>query len=153
MMITEENRQDIIYLLTGFYNHITDMEDKTYAPMKIIEPFVDDQINMYKAMSEYYDYLGLLHNKNERLLRAIKKVKGKTFYKYLIEIIEDSEGIKGLAEIVSKPTGKYQEEPYGRTIKGMWIEQWNVGMEGDSWEGTVCIQLKPNKYLKFNYSM
>jgi hypothetical protein len=153
MIITKENRQDIIYLLTGFYNHITEMEDKTYAPMKIIEPFVDDQINMYKAMSEHYDNIRLDNEKNHRLLRAIKKVKGKTFYKYLTEIIYDSEGIKGLAEIVSKPTGKYQEEPYGRTIKGMWIEQWTVGMEPDSYVGTVCIQLKPNKYLKFNYSM
>lgn len=153
MIINEENRQEVIWLLDGFYNHIKYMENKNLPPMKIIEPFVDGQIKMYNAMSEYYDYLALENKKNQRLLKAIKKVKGNTFYKYLMEIIDESEGIQGLAEIVSKPTGKYQEEHYGRTIKGIWIEQWNVGMEPDSYNGTVCVQLKPNKFLKFNYSM
>jgi len=153
MIITEENRQEFIYLLTGFYNHIRYMEDKNLPSIKIIEPFIDDQIAMYKDLSEYYDYLILEDNKNKRLLRAIKKTKGKTFYKYLMEIIEDSEGIKGLAEIISEPYGKFQKENYGRTIKGVWYTQQSVGMEGDSYEGTVCVQLKPNKYLKFNFSM
>jgi len=25
--------------------------------------------------------------------------------------------------------------------------------EGDSWDGIVYVEIKPNKYLKFNYSM
>ena len=108
---------------------------------------------MQKGMQEYYDYLNEENKKNHRLLNAIKKVKGKTFFKYLMEIIEESEGIKGLAQIVKEPTGKFQEEKYGRQINGIWVEQWSVGMEGDSWDGFVCVQLKENKYLKFGYSM
>ena len=70
-----------------------------------------------------------------------------------MEIIEESEGIKGLAEIVKEPIGAFQKEKYGRQINGIWVEQWTVGMEGDSYEGFVCVQIKPNKYLKFKYSM
>lgn len=153
MKITKENKREVIWLLNEFYDYIMYVDNKNLPNMQIIEPYVDGQIKMYEAMSEYYDYLALENKKNERLLRAIKKVKGKTFYKYLTEIIEESEGIQGLAEIVSKPTGKYQEEDYGRTIKGIWIEEWSVGMDGDSYNGTVCVQLKPNKFLKFNYSI
>jgi len=104
-------------------------------------------------MNEYHDYLNELDRKNKRLLKAIKKVKGNTFYKYLLQIIEESEGISGLAEIVSKPVGEFQAEKYGRQIKGIWVSQWSVGTEGDSWDGIVYVEIKPNKYLKFNYSM
>ena len=70
-----------------------------------------------------------------------------------MEIIEESEGIKGLAEIVDKPVGKFQEEKFGRQIKGIWVEQWSVGMEGDSYEGFVCVESGKDRYLKFGYSM
>ena len=104
-------------------------------------------------MQEYYAYLRQEAKENSKLLSAIKKEKGDIFFKYLKEIIEESEGIRGLAEIIEVPIGKFQEEKYGRQIKGIWVDQRSVGMEGDSWEGTVCVQLSENRYYKFNYSM
>ena len=108
---------------------------------------------MQKGMEDYFNYLGEVDRKNRRLLKAIKKVKGKTFYKYLMEILEESEGMSGLAEIVKEPTGEFKAEKYGRQINGIWLNQWTTGMEGDSYEGIVCVQLKADKYLKFSYSM
>ena len=71
---------------------------------------------------------------------------------YRIE--KDSELLHlGWAEIIKEPIGKFQEEKYGRQINGIWVKQWSVGMEGDSWEGFICVQIKQNKYLKFGYSM
>lgn len=153
---SEANKESLIW-------HFSSLAEKVLSDRNIEVPFceikktaesyIDNQIAMQKGMQEYYDYLRDVDKKNKRLLTAIKKVKGKTFYKHLLTIIEESEGIDGFAQIVKEPVGKFQKEQYGRTIPGYWVDQWAVGMEGDSWEGTVCVQLKPNKYLKFSYSM
>lgn len=125
------------------------------------KPSRHELINRYLAQEEMYDnhfkelmeYEAECYRSNERLLRAIKKVKGKTFYKYLLQILKESDRVDGKMEIVSEPCGEFQNEKYGQTINGIWVDQWSVGMEGDSFQGYVCVQLKPNKYLKFNYSM
>jgi DNA repair photolyase len=119
----------------------------------IADGYIKNQIDMENGMREYYEYLNEENRRNLRLLKAIKAVKGKTFYKHILEVIEQSEGLKGQAEIVKEPVGKFQKENYGREIKGIWIQQWGVGDSGDSWEGIVCVKIKENKYLKFAYSM
>ena len=114
---------------------------------------VDDEIAMISCFEGMREYDDLCARYNNRLLRAIKSVKGNTFYKYLVDIIKESEGINGMASIVSKPVGTFSDEKYGRQIKGIWVDQQAVGCEGDSWAGTVCVEIKPNKFLKFDYSM
>jgi hypothetical protein len=104
----------------------------------------------WRALSEYENECD---RKNKRLLRAIKSVKGRTFYNHIMDIIVESEGIDGLAEIVREPVGAFQEERYGRHIGGIWVLQWSVGLEGDSFEGYVCVEIKPGRYLKFPYKM
>jgi predicted transcriptional regulator len=108
---------------------------------------------MQKGMKEYYDYLKKESDQNNALLSTIKQQKGKTFFKYLMEIINNSDGIKGAAEIIKEPIGDFQKESYGRQIKGIWVDQRSVGDSGDSWEGTVCVQLGESRYFKFGYSM
>lgn len=151
----EENRDSLERGFIAFYNTVEYFrQDNNDMPIgTIAKKYVDNEIAMKKGMQEYYDYLKEENRKNQRLLNAIKKVKGKTFYKYLLDIIEESEGIKGLAQIVKEPIGTFQKENYGRQINGIWVDQWSVGMEGDSYEGFVCVQLKSNKFLKFGYSM
>ncbi len=127
--------------------------DKNVFDFQIIDSYIKEQLSIEQGMKEWMEYEIVIHKSNQRLLRAIKKVKGNTFYKYLLEIIEQSEGMKGKAIIVDTPTGKYQDEKYGRQIKGYWVQQWSVGMEGDSFEGNVYVEIKPNKYLKFGYSV
>ncbi|HUM52922.1 MAG TPA: hypothetical protein PK431_13955 [Chitinophagales bacterium] len=153
---TEENKESLIWHFASCADRclIKYGKEVSFCELKkIVDEYVGNEISMQKGMQEYYDYLKEENRKNHRLLNAIKKVKGKTFFKYLMGIIEDSEGIKGLAQIVKEPVGKFQEEKYGRQINGIWVEQWSVGMEGDSYEGFVCVKVKPNKYLKFGYSM
>jgi hypothetical protein len=153
---SEDNKESLIWHFASIADKALLQYGKEVAfceVRELAESYVDNEISMQKGMQEYYDYLNEENKKNHRLLNAIKKVKGKTFFKYLMEIIEESEGIKGLAEIVKKPIGTFQKEKYGRQINGYWVEQWAVGMEGDSWNGFVCVQLKEDKYLKFGYSM
>lgn len=153
---SEENKESLVW-------HFASYADKCFQNRGIEVAFnelkdvaigyIDNEISMQNAMQDYYKSINEVNQRNHRLLNAIKKVKGKTFFKYLMEIINESDGIRGLAEIVKVPVGKFQTEKYGRQIKGIWVEQWSVGMEGDSFEGNVCVEIKPNKYLKFSYSM
>ena len=55
--------------------------------------------------------------------------------------------------IEKEPNGNWQEEHYGRTIKGTWVDQWSTGTEGDSFSGYVWVQIKEKKFLKISYSM
>lgn len=90
---------------------------------------------------------------NNRILRAIKSVKGKVFAKELLSVIKESEGVVGPWKIVKKPKGGYQDEDYGTIIKGWWVDQWrNGGYEGDDFAGDIYIKLKKDKYLKIYYS-
>lgn len=142
-------------LLTAFNNRyeFDKQQDPETSFGKSVKAFINDQVAMEKGMQEWVEYENLLAQKNKRLLNAIKSVKGKTFYKYVLQIIEEAEGIKTLAEIVNKPDGNFQREKYGRQIQGTWVRQWSVGDSGDSWEGFIYVQIKANKYLKFGYSM
>lgn len=151
--LTQENRESFKYHLTAFYHQRLMEGNSELSIGQVADNYIDNEMSMQKGMQDYHDYLNEENRKNKRLLRAIKKVKGATFHKYLLEIIEESEGIKGLAEIVKTPSGTFQKEQYGRQISGIWVSQWSVGMEGDSWNGIVCVEIKPNKYFKFSYSM
>lgn len=154
LTITREDKDSAFYLLDGFLRFF-EHNKATYPEMtssQIINAFVDNEIAMYEGMQSWFAYEDECAKHNQELLKSIKKSKGNTFYKYLLEII-GSEGMNNKAEIVTEPVGKFQEEKYGRTIKGYWVEQWSQGMEGDSWGGHVCVQLNENEYFKFNYNM
>jgi hypothetical protein len=151
--ITKENRESYKSNLISFYNCITDDYNKGKPVNEVVDAYLDDLIAMNEGMTDYYNHLKEIEEENRKLLLEIKRSNGKTFYKYVCQIIEESEGIDGLAEIVDKPTGTFQEGYYGRQINGIWVEQWSRGIEGDSWGGYVYIQLDVDKYLKLPYSM
>ncbi len=154
-MLVSEDQDQLRWHLIGFYHEVK-FQKENY-PEKSVEEiankYIENELSMEEGMKAWADYENEICRHNARLLKAVKKVKGKTFYKYLSEIIEDSDKITGKMEIVTIPTGEFQKEKYGRQIKGIYVQQWGVGMEGDSWEGNVCVELKPNKFLKFSYSM
>lgn len=128
-------------------------EESNMNDYDIINLFVKDNIDMENGMNDYYNYLRECTRRNTRLLKAIKSIRGKTFHKYVLQIIEDSDRVEHLMEIVSVPVGEFQKENYGRQIKGIYVNQWSVGDSGDSWHGTICIEIKQNKFLKFGYEM
>jgi hypothetical protein len=121
----------------------------------IADEYIEDQIRMYEAMNQHYELLRQIEKENIELLKSVKKEKGRTFYKYLMEILEDTEGIskEGLARIVDKPRGTFQEEKHGRQIDGIWVEQWVTNLEGDSYSGLVWVKLSEGRYLEIPFSM
>lgn len=158
-MSIEENKDWFKQHLIMFYRTIQYYKQKSelektdeLGPGPLADIYIENEISMERGWREHFNYLESVKKYNTRILMAIKSVKGKTFYKYLKNIIEESDRIDQQMEIVPEPTGDYQKECYGRTIPGIWVDQRSVGDSGDSYAGSVCILLKPNKYLKFYYS-
>jgi hypothetical protein len=156
MISFKEDGERLKYHLTGFYNMVEyeRKKDPTLGVGYLANRYVDNETRMENDMQEYCNYMKEIDRKNRRLLNAITAVKGKTFYKHLATIIEESEGLRGLAEIVKEPIGKFQKEQHGRKIPGIWVDQTtDGGYTGDTFAGTVCVQISENKYYKFNYEM
>lgn len=93
--------------------------------------------------------------KNRRLYRAIKRQLGYRFYKNMIELFAMCEvrleymGFMNQLELTRTPDGSYQEtNEFGRKIKGYYVQQWAVGLEGDSWSGFICLELKKGLFIK-----
>lgn len=154
-MNVTENKESFRQHLLSFQQHLEweKSENPDITVPAAADSYINNQMDMEQGMEEWAAYEREVYRKNQRLLKAIKSVKGKTFHKHLLEVIEESEGLRSLATIVKEPVGDFQKENYGREIKGIWVQQWSVGDTGDSFEGNVCVKIKPNKYFKFSYSM
>jgi hypothetical protein len=150
-----EERERDERLLSAFYYHMQYMRENgnNWSKGECISKFFENQEFERQAYNSLIDHENECYRHNSRLLHTIKKVKGNTFYKYLQEIIKSCDCVKEKMEIVGEPGGKWEDEQYGRTIKGVWIDQWTTGTEGDSFDGYLWVQLKEKKYLKISYSM
>lgn len=116
--------------------------------------YVENEVKAEEGMAEYAAWENERARRNNRLLRAIKRVSTRTYYKVLEEVIYDSGGIEGQAEIVKEPMGVFQKHDYCRVIPGIWVDQWrNGGFTGDDFAGYVYVKIKEGKYFKFQYSM
>lgn len=155
-MNISDNKESFRWHLISFYGWVENQrkDNPDVNVYKVADDYVANEIKMEEGMREYHEYLNSISRYNERILRAIKSVKGKTFYNHLTEYLKHTEASDWHFEIVSQPVGKLQEvSEFGRPIKKEWVVQHAVGDSGDSWAGTICIQLKENKYLKFHFSM
>jgi hypothetical protein len=156
-MFWKEHGDSIKHHLTAFYDQYEfqrqsepDLNLHQYA-----ESYIKNEVAMEQGMDEYYKALQENHKRNDRVLRAIKSVKGKTYYKHFINYLKDAQMTEWSEfEIIREPIGEEQQvTEYGRSIKREWVDQHSVGTEGDGFAGTICLELKPGKYLKFDYSM
>lgn len=121
---------------------------------RIIEGYVYEQRMYHDCYSGLTKYDDECARSNKRMIKILKRVKGRTFVKRFLEVVESCDGVRGKMYLSSVPKGKKQsEDEFGRLIKYIWVDQRSVGMEGDSFEGTVSVEVKPNKYLCFDYSM
>lgn len=155
-MFWKENGDTIKSHLVSFYDQyeFQKEQDPNIRIHKFADDYVRNEIAMEAGMDEYFKGLEQVDKYNNRILKAIKSVKGKTFYKHLLALIKDAGSVSWDEwEIVKEPNGhKQKETEFGRQIKHIWVDQWSVGMEGDSFEGYIWVQLKENKYLKFRYA-
>lgn len=136
-----------------------DTKDNRYDDMYPVCPKCDDEnkADMDRAMKEWIEHDNLIRFKDERVLKAIKQVKGESFYNALGELIDDLEYTFDYS-FVDKPKGNYQKEYWHKEIQGVWVDQWcNGGYVGDDFQGDVYVRIrrkdKKDRYLKIPYSM
>ncbi len=106
----------------------------------------------FTALAAYEEEV---NRKNNRILKAIGNQIGPGYLKDLQTIIINC-GCTGNFYFSEDPIGKFQTENGDDVgcITGAWVTQYNVGIEeGDSYEGTICIRLKPYKYLVMPFSI
>lgn len=104
---------------------------------------IDDE-NMERAFSAIAQYEKEQHEENMKLLKE-NNIPIEDY-----EDLLDYCSINGKLEIVEKPTGTNQQEGHGM-FKSVFVDQWNVGMEGDSFEGYIYGKIGKNKWLKIPY--
>lgn len=155
-MFWKENESTIKAHLVSFYDQyeFQKEQDPNIRIHQFADDYVKNEIAMEAGMDEYFKGLEQVDKRNNRILKAIKSVKGNTFYKHLVSLIKDAGSVSWDEwEIVKEPNGtKQKETEFGLSIKHIWVDQWSVGTEGDSFEGYIYVQLKKNKYLKFRYA-
>ena len=84
---------------------------------------------------------------NFRLLRAIEKVKGELFVSELKVLLKRVDF--GKLHITNKPIGMKIGENRFATIREVWINQKII--DGVA-RGSVCVQIKPNRWLIAQYA-
>jgi len=97
---------------------------------------------MYADLTAYENEL-FEHNTN--LISSFGKTANKHFKRLL-----DSCDLTGKIELVDKPNGDKQNESYGM-FKNVHVDQWSVGMEGDSFAGFIYANVK-GQWIKVPYS-
>jgi hypothetical protein len=154
--VSEERKKKYIELsgFLGFVECSNQYDNPIPSRFELINRYLDQEEAYAKHWKEMADYDNECYRSNQRLLKAIKRIKGRVFYKHLLQLIKDCDRVYEKMCIVKEPGGEWQKETdYGRSITGVWVDQWSTGTEGDSFDGYVWVQLKPNKYLQFRYSM
>jgi hypothetical protein len=152
----KEHGDSLKHHLIGFYHQFEHQRgnEPDLSLNKFTDSYIKNELDMEKGMDEYFKWLQEVDKRNNRVLRAIKSVKGKTYYRHLISYLKDASVTEWSEfEIVREPLGDEQKvTEYGRSIKKEWVEQWSVGTEGDSFEGYIYLELKLGRYLKFRFS-
>lgn len=105
---------------------------------------------MAEALEEEHQYMMEIKRHNDRILKAIKAVKGEHFTDDLIGFARECEA-DGKFRIVKKPSGDKQKENFGLIINA-WVDQYSVGDSGDSFCGTVSVKLKKGKWLEMPFA-
>lgn len=105
---------------------------------------------MNEAFADEDVRLKELNRKNVRLFKALLNVKGFAFVSGLLKDFHESE-CSGEITIVNKPRGENQKDYWGAT-KGVFVEQYEEGWEGDSFWGYIYFPIKKGKYLRCHYA-
>lgn len=156
-MTFKGNEESMRHHLLGFLHMVEHYKEQEpdKSTYDIAVAYIKDQVDMENGMDQYYQYILSVERYNERILKAVNSTRGKTFLKHLVAYIKDAQPVNYAAwEIVREPEGDLQKvTEYGRAIRQEWVQSWAVGTEGDSFEGVICVPLKPGRYLKFHFSM
>jgi hypothetical protein len=88
---------------------------------------------------------------NRNLFKELTVSFGKEIRTDIDKITNDC-CINGIATLVSEPQGENQYEEY-EVIKEVWVDQYSVGMDGDSFEGYIYCKITDKIWLMIPYAM
>lgn len=97
-----------------------------------------------EAFNSMLSYRDEIETHNSEILLQVN-AKAIDFEK----LVEDLE-IGGKMEIVEIPQGDKQNETY-ESFNQVYVDQWSVGMSGDTFEGTIYAQLQESKWLSIPF--
>ncbi|MFN4026453.1 MAG: hypothetical protein ACK4IZ_03305 [Flavobacterium sp.] len=128
------------------------------------EPLFETEVNsIFYSDAENLDYLMDLcyqemheHDiavkcNNENLFKVIIRKLGRSFVRDLKDLNEFNDSNLGYY-IAKKPKGNLQKESDLRVIKEIYVEQWSVGMEGDSFAGNISVEISKNQFIIMPFS-
>ena len=90
-----------------------------------------------------------VYAKDQAVLEEVKKLVSSDIFKDIEYELAESENPSNY-RIVDEPVGEHQDS----TPFDVWVDQnTGGGYSGDSWYGTVCVDLSNGKYLMWDYWM
>lgn len=103
------------------------------------------KLEMDFAYNSLIEYENEIIEYNDNLINSFSKTAEKHFK----ALINDCD-VTGKIEFTDKPKGTKLNEKYG-IFKDIYVDQWTVGMEGDSFEGFIYANVK-DQWIKIPYS-
>lgn len=68
----------------------------------------------------------------------------------LIEVLDNCD-LSGKMEIVEEPKGEYQKIKYSHWYNKLFVDQWSIGTEGDSYEGYIYVELDDKHWISIPF--
>ncbi len=84
---------------------------------------------------------------NDNLIKSFGKSAISDFKKLITDC-----RITSKIEFVDKPTGKNKVSDCG-IFTNIFVDEWNIGVEGDSWEGYIYAKTPDGKIIKISYDL
>ena len=103
-----------------------------------------------KAMEDLQAYDEECNKHNKEIMEQVTAKVGNEALADFKKLL-DFAAVTTKLEIVSKPDGDNQHESCG-VFTEVWVDQWSVGMEGDSFEGFIYGKFANMEWLKIPYS-
>lgn len=103
-----------------------------------------------KAIEDLQAYDEECNKHNKEIMEQVTAKVGDEALEDFKELL-DFANVTDKLEIVSKPDGDNQNESCG-VFTEVWVDQWSVGMEGDSFEGFIYGKFADMEWLKIPYS-
>ena len=133
-----------VITLESIQKRIKEYKDK--YPARNPDPFINGKVTMLQelekeliqdmqmteAMDQYFDYMEEVRKHNEPLFQKLSDKYGEDAFMELFEDCSFSNKIEVVTNVsFREPTYKAGDE-YPCDV---YVDQWTVGTEGDSWEG------------------
>ena len=113
---------------------------KQILPQEELDAMAQAQEEIWKEEKEQ-------QRKDQAVLDSIKLQVSEKLFKLIQKEIKDCDNSYGF-EIIDERKGDDQER---KDEINIWIDQWSVGMEGDSFAGNCYVKLPSGNYLKWSY--